>query len=190
MLSVLADGHTLHRHGHGMMIPMRFTRDPVSVLFDGPARRMLDRAYARDGTWVGGRIPDPTPAHRSYLSGLGINPDTRDDVGVTLNARTRWARGFVRALEYQHRWYSGAPDGGGWRDRKRARPRQDLGLRIDVGRALGGGRQAGTLLRPGRAVRIQVRSGAKRWVRDNRTSRQRWDLSESARSDASRRDWA
>jgi hypothetical protein len=169
---------------------MRFARDPVSELFDGAARRLLARAYARPGVWVAGRIPDPTGAHRSYLSGRGIDPAARDTAGVTLDARTRWARGFVRALQYQHRWFSGSPDGGGWRDRKRARPRQDMGLSVQVGRALAGGRQAGTLLRPGRAVRIQVRPGAKRWVRAHLDGDERWDVSESARSDPADRDWS
>jgi hypothetical protein len=166
-----------------------FARDPVSVLFDGAAQRLLSRAYARQGSWVAGRIPDPRDSHRSYLAGLGIDPDERDRVGVTLDARTRWARGFVRALEYQHKWWSQDPDTGGWRERKRATARNDLGLVVDVGRRLAGGRQAGTALRPGRAVRIQMRPGARAWVAANRAAGQRWDESAAARSGPQTRDW-
>src|SRR5262252_6339767 len=129
---------------------MPYRRDPVSELFDAGARRLLARAYARPGQWAGTRLANPSPQHLAYLSSLGINPLSRDDKSGAgkLNARTRWGRGFVRALYYQHRNYSDAP-GGGWRDAKRTTPRSDLSLVVEVGRALPGGRQAGTVLRPG-----------------------------------------
>ena len=123
----------------------------MSVLFDDGARRLLARAYARPGQWAGTRLANPTLAHRGYLASLGIDPmgpDGKSGEG-TLNARTRWARGFVRALNYQH---------------KRTQ-KAYLGLIIEVGRAMPGGKQAGTLLVPGRAVRIKVMRGGTAHVR-------------------------
>jgi hypothetical protein len=139
---------------------MTFRRDPVSVLFDDPARRLLERAYGRPETWIRTRLANPEPRHVTYLAALGINPMGPDDKSGAgrLNARTRWARGFVRALYYQHRWLSDAP-GGGWRGGGRMQPRRDLGLQVEVGRAMPGGRQAGTLLRPGREIRVRAVRG-------------------------------
>ncbi len=122
---------------------MAYARDPVSVLFDPGARALLARAYARPGQWAGTRLSNPSAAHLAYLAGLGI---------------------FVRALNYQHKWWSDAP-GGGWRSSKRTVPRGDVGLIVEVGRAMPGGRQAGTLLVPGRAVRVKVMRGARQHVR-------------------------
>ena len=138
--------------------PMPLTEaDPVSELFDAGARRLLERAYARPGAWAGTRLANPAPRHVTYLAALGINPMGPDDKSGAgrLNARTRWARGFVRSLYYQHRWFSDAP-GGGWRPARRLQPRRDLGLEVEVGRAMPGGRQAGTVLLAGRAVRVRA----------------------------------
>ncbi len=164
-----------------------YSRDPVSVLFDPGARALLARAYARPGQWAGTRLSNPSPAHRAYLAGLGIDPmgpDSKSGAG-TLNARTRWARGFVRSLNYQHKWWSDAP-GGGWRSTRRTAPRADLGLIIEVGRAMPGGTQAGTLLVPGRAVRVKVMRGARQHVR--RKVAQVYTEG-NGRADPARRDW-
>lgn len=135
------------------------------------------------------RLADPTPAHRSYLASVGIDPDGPDDKSGAgaLNARTRWGRGFVRALYYQHKWWSDAPGGGGWRDTKRAAPRGDLSLVIEVGRALPGGRQEGTLLRPGRAVRVKAVRGGRAHVRNS--AGLSFTLDGRGQSDPQERDW-
>ncbi|HVH79719.1 MAG TPA: hypothetical protein VM782_10040, partial [Stellaceae bacterium] len=99
---------------------MPFSRDPVSQLFDAGARQLLERAYAARGGWVGTRLADPTPRHRAVLALLGINPDAPDDAaaaGRGLDAKSRWGRGFVRALYYQHKLW--AASGGGWRRSRR-----------------------------------------------------------------------
>jgi len=169
---------------------MAYARDPVSVLFDAPARRMLTRAYARPGQWVGARLANPSPRHLAYLAGLGINPfgpDGKSGDG-RVNARTRWARGFVRALNYQHKWFSEAPGAGGWRGERRTVPRGDLSLVVEVGRAGAGGRQAGTLLLPGRAVRVKAVRGGRAHVR--RSAEPSFTLEGEGRSDPERRDWA
>src|SRR5262252_8845746 len=96
------------------------------------------------------RLANPSPRHLAYLASLGIDPYSGDDKSGDgkLNARTRWGRGFVRALYYQHKWWSDSPDGGGWRDSKRTVARSDLSLVVEVGRSLPGGQQAGSVLRP------------------------------------------
>jgi len=137
---------------------MAYRRDPVSVLFDAGARRLLDRAYAKPGTWVGTRLADPGPRHAAYLVALGINPAGPDDASVEggqgLNAKSRWARGFVRAIYYQHKWWSSG-GGPGWRESKRSVARHAGALQIEVGRrvpVLG-------VIPAGRAVRIRIRAG-------------------------------
>ena len=137
---------------------MPFARDPVSVMFDDGARALLGRAYAARGSWVSTRLADPGPRHVAQLALLGVNPYGPDDPSVAgghgLDARTRWARGFVRALYYQHRWYSSA-GGKGWRRAKRSAPGGRGALEVKVGprvRALG-------VLPAGREIRVRVHPG-------------------------------
>lgn len=127
-----------------------YRRDPVSVLFDAGAARLLARAYAAQNQWVGTRLANPSASQVAHFSALGIDvtgPDGKSGQGI-LNARTRWARGFVRALNYQH---------------KRS-AKSYLGLQVEVGRALPGGQQAGTALVPGRRVQIKVTRGGRSHV--------------------------
>ena len=172
---------------HNSYVP--FQRDPVSELFDAGARQLLARAYAKPGTWQATRLANPSPRHLAYLSSLGIDPHGRDDKSGSgrLNARTRWARGFVRALYYQHKWWSGSPTGGTWRAERRPEPRGDRSLVVEVGRALPGGRQAGSVLHPGRAVRVKVVSGGRAHVRSSADLS--FTLDGRGQSDARARDW-
>jgi hypothetical protein len=166
-----------------------YKRDPVSELFDDGARALLARAYARPGQWAGTRLRNPSPRHLASLASQGINPNGPDDKSGAggLNARTRWARGFVRALYYQHKWWSGAPDGGTWRQAKRTVPRGSPSLVVEVGRALSGGRQAGSVLQPGRAVRVKVVTGGRAHVRGS--SAPSYTLDGIGQSDPQARDW-
>lgn len=136
---------------------MPYQRDPLSELFDDAARRLLARAYANPGRWAATRLADPTMAHIRFANSHGIYPESRDTAPGG-EARTRWGRAFVRSLYYQHKWWS-AGGSDGWRDRKRTAPRESGGLVVEVGRRLPGGAQAGTLLRPGRAVRVKLERG-------------------------------
>ena len=86
-------------------------RDPVSVLWDGPARALLRRAIDAKGEWQGTRIADPSERQRAMIRALGINVNARDNPsaqggrargGHGINAKTRWARGFVRAVFYHN----------------------------------------------------------------------------------------
>jgi len=137
---------------------------------------------------VGARLDNPSAAHRAQLGALGIDPDGPDDKSGTggLNARSRWGRGFVRALYYQHRNWSGAPGGGNWRATRRVVPRRGASLVVEVGRRLPGSRQAGVLL-PGRAVRVMVTTGGREHVR--RSTAPSFTLDGAGQSIAEDRGW-
>lgn len=150
-----------------------YQRDPVSVLFDAGAARLLERAYAQQGRAVTTRLANPTPNQVAHFAALGIDvngPDGKSGQGV-LNARSRWARGFIRSLNYQHKRSTKAY----------------LGLIVEVGRALPGGAQAGTRLVPGRQVTVKVMRGGRSHVQ------RKGGLVYTegpGRSDPAARDWA
>ncbi len=129
------------------------SRDPVSELMDSGARRLLARAYASPGRWQGTRLAAPGDRHRAWARSRGIDIDGPDPVPRGgLNARSRWARGFVRSLYHHHRWYS---DSGGLRSERRTSPRNGQALQVEVGRAVG---PLG-VLPAGRAIRVRVVKG-------------------------------
>jgi hypothetical protein len=90
---------------------MPYSRDPVSVELNSWARRLLDRAYDRPGQWVAARLANPNPGQVRALRSQGIDPSGPDNKSGAgrVNARTRWGRGAVRALYYNHVWLSDAP---------------------------------------------------------------------------------
>lgn len=136
----------------------QYARDPISELFDPAARKLLARSYGRPGMWTDTRLASPSPRHLAYLAGLGINPLAPDPAqtlsGTRIDARSAWARGFVRAVYYQHRWYYRAQSGG-LGELRRLVPNDALAVRFRVGRlqpALGvipAGRQVGIMVLPG-----------------------------------------
>ena len=71
---------------------MVYRRDPLSVRFDLPARRLVERAYERKGEWVYGFLPPPGPKARAWMASQGINPYERDRWG-----ELRYIRAFKRA---------------------------------------------------------------------------------------------
>lgn len=118
-------------------------RDPVSVLFDTGNRRLLERAYARRGQWQATRIANPSPELAARLvAAYGINWRGRDNAvtqsGKKLDARTRWARGWVRSLYYVNKGSHGGPGGA---------------IEVEIGRAL----PVRGVIPAGRAVRVRVR---------------------------------
>ncbi len=142
---------------------MAHPRDPVSEAFDAAARRLLERAYAARGQWVQAWLPDPTVRQRTRWIEIGINVDAPDNGGSAagggaggLDAKTRWARGFVRSLNYQHKWWSGT-SGRGWRQSRRTAPRSAGGLRVEIGRHVPGNPGGG--LPPRRRVRVKLEAG-------------------------------
>jgi hypothetical protein len=144
------------------------TRDPVSIPFDTSARRLLGKAYASPGTWQQAWLPDPSIRQRTHYTGMGINVSGPDPLpkGGGLDAKTRWARGFVRAMYFQHKWYSGTR-GSGWRAERRTSPRSANGLRIMVGRHVPASPQFDPRqpelggLPPRRRIRVQLAAGGK-----------------------------
>jgi hypothetical protein len=163
-----------------------YERDPVSVLWDPAAAALLERARGARGGWQGTRVADPSDRQRAYLRAIGINPN-RADVpsaqggkargGAGLNTKTRWVRGFARAV-----WYAN--------DKRHGGP--GLALQLEVGRW----KPAGVRVPSGYAVRLRVRRGgsvairaveakaerARIWVGENEHGG-RW-------SDPQLRDWA
>lgn len=85
---------------------MPYARDPVSLLWDRAAAHALAQAYAAKGGWYSTRVKDPTPVQVERFAALGIHVLGRDNAatrsGKRMNARSRWCRGFVRALYYQN----------------------------------------------------------------------------------------
>lgn len=145
---------------------MTTTRDPVSVLFDTGAAELLRRAYAAGrGTWAGTRLGDPGPQTRLWLISLGVDWQGPDAPAVAdpaarggLDCKDRWTRAFVRALYYQHRWYSG---GDGPRAGRRLTANRAGALQVDVGRRL----PPLGIFPAGRAVRIRVLQGGRNAIR-------------------------
>jgi hypothetical protein len=133
-------------------------RDPVSVLFDAGARAQLSRAYADRGAWKETRLQPPEGRHVAYLARLGIDPFGPDDASVRgrpgLDAGTRWARGYIRAVYYQHINHS--QEGGGWTPGKRAEPRPGRLIEIRVG----GHRRALGVIPAGQLVAVRWRPAA------------------------------
>ena len=167
--------HTMH---------VAYSRDPVSVLFDAGARRLLERAYARPGHWAGTVLADPGPRHRSWAANRGIDLMAADRIGDG-RARTRWARGFTRALYYQHKWYSGRE---GFRGQRRRTYRTSGGLVVEVGRV----KPAVGVIPRGRAVRVMLVVGgkAKKAAVAELPPAQQWAEQGPAWADPAARDWA
>lgn len=113
---------------------MRLERDPVSEVFDSGARALLDRAYRGPVEWHPTRLQDPEARHWAAFAGINLlGPDDASTPGRGLDARSRWARAFVRALFHQHKWHSG-PAPGVWRGDRRAVARSAAELEVRVGR--------------------------------------------------------
>jgi hypothetical protein len=163
------------------------------VHFQTAASQLLARAYAAGrNTWVQTRLTDPTPrqVQRWKMSdGIDVTgPDKPSAAGGKgLDAKSRWARAFVRALYRQHKNWAGRKPSGS--------------LRVEVGRHVPAspqfdpGHPAAGGFPPGRAVRIQVASGGQAALRavrrqpdssriyaDNGKPALRW-------ADAAKRDW-
>lgn len=111
-------------------------RDPVSIQFDGGAEQLLAKARgAGRGVWVSTLLADPTLAQARAWGARGIDvtgPDPLPRGG--LEARTRWARAFVRALYYN---------------------RGTAPIQVEVGRHLPASGRAPA----GRQVRLRLRAG-------------------------------
>jgi hypothetical protein len=113
---------------------------------DKGAARLLERAYARPGAWVGTRLARPTTRHQAWAASIGIRLDGPDTAAGGL-ARDRWTRAFIRAVYYQHKWFY--REGQGLTRERRTAANQSKALQYEVG----------VLAGPGRAVRIRIQQG-------------------------------
>jgi hypothetical protein len=169
-------------------MPPGSKRDPLSVAFDRGARALLQRAYDHPGQWQATRVAVPSPRQATALRQRGINPYGPDPVpkGGGLDARTRWMRGFIRALYYQHKWWSG---GGGrqFRSAKRTTARHTGALIVEVGRVM----PARGVIPAGRVVRVQLARGgqAKSKAVDRMPEREQWANDGPRRAQLVWRDW-
>lgn len=128
------------------------------MLFDIPARRLLERAYGQRGVWVSTRVADPGPRHVAWAARLGINVLGRDNAstrsGRHQDMRTRWVRAYVRALYYQHKWFS-PTSGTVLRAQRRTVAAPHGALEVRVGRRL----NVLGVLPAGRQVEVRIRAG-------------------------------
>lgn len=168
-----------------------YTRDPVSVLLDRGARKLLERAYATPGRWVSTRLADPTPAHVSHFAAQGIDVTGPDPAARKINAHTRWARGFMRSIYYQHLWHSNV-GGRGWRADRRMTERKAGALQVDIGRhmpelgVIPAGRVVRVILHPGGQAALRA---AQRAPAADRIFSADGSAPGGAAADAGRRDW-
>jgi hypothetical protein len=135
----------------------RYERDPISVQFDEAAARLLRRAYARRGEWTGTYLKNPSIEWQAWALRRNF---TRQGPGALLGpddapggeARTRWARAFVRACFHLNKKFM-TSHGLEFGDAPRpngVRPPFSLDYQVGTVRIAPGGRVVG------RAVRIRL----------------------------------
>lgn len=79
-------------------------RDPISKWFDPAARRLLTRAYASPGAWVGVFVAPPSPRQRAMAAlEHGIW-----NLGELDRGEPRWIRAFKRSAYWHLRYYGRA----------------------------------------------------------------------------------
>jgi hypothetical protein len=131
---------------------MPVQRDPVSVQFDAASARLLRRAYERKGEWAGTYVRNPSLEWTAWGLRNGINLLGPDNAPGG-QARTRWARAFVRSAFYQHRHYYYPGRGLDLSDRRASPWGRPLQYQVGTVRLTPAG------LVVGRAVRVRTQSG-------------------------------
>ena len=168
-------------------MPSGRTRDPLQTGFRRGARSLLQRAYNDPRHWQVTRLAVPTPGQVAALRRRGIDPYGPDPVPKGgLDAKTRWARGFVRTLYYEHKWWSG-PGKQGFRTVKRTTARHTGGLQVEVGRVM----PARGIIPAGRIIRVRLAPGgrAKAEAVEALPERARWADDGPQRAQQAWRDW-
>lgn len=135
---------------------MPLERDPISVQFDPAAARLLRRCYRNQGQWQGTYLRNPTDQWEAWARRNGIRLLGADNAGRG-QARTRWARAFVRSAHYLHKWYYYETAGGLVLSDRRSVPTQSRALLFTVGTVRIN--QAGLIV--GRSVRLKVVQGGR-----------------------------
>lgn len=149
---------------------MVFQRDPVSVLFDRGAARLLTRAYERPGRWAGTRVKPPAPDQVAFALYRGINL-YRPDPGTG----DRWTRAFVRSAYHLNTWYVW----GGQLSGRRRMAKNPQAIRYQVGSWNAQGWPVRIMVTDGGASGFGQVPAAASYVRN-----------EAVRSDPAGRDWA
>lgn len=146
---------------------MPATRDPASEWLDRPARTLLARAYEHRGEWQSVRLADPSRARlaEAAIEGIDLQAPDRPSAagGKNLDCKSRWMRAYVRAIYYQHKWYSATRRSareGWWRER-RLEPRHAGAIEIRVGRRAG----ARGVIPAGRMISIRYVTGGRTALR-------------------------
>lgn len=135
---------------------MPLMRDPISVQFDPAAARLLRRCYRNPGQWQGTYLRNPSGQWELWARRNGVRLLGPDNAGGG-QARTRWARAFVRSAYYLHKWYYYETAGGLVLSDRRAVPATSKALVFEVGTV----RIAQTGLVLGRSVRLKVVPGGR-----------------------------
>jgi hypothetical protein len=155
----------------------RYARDPISVQFDAAALKLLRRAHSSKGDWVGTYIKNPSPEWQLWAVRNGWGRLLGPDDAPGGEARTRWARAFIRSCYYTPQAYS-YRDGLNLADRRPNGIRPPYALDYQVGAVRLS--QRPNVVVVGRAVRIRLLTGgaaahraaakvpdSKRWIVDN-----------------------
>lgn len=138
------------------MLVMALERDPISVQFDPAAARLLRRCYRNQGSWQGTYLRNPSAQWELWGRRNGIRLLGPDNAGRG-QARTRWARAFVRSAYYLHKWHYYETAGGLVLADRRAVPATSRAVLFEVGTVRIN--QAGLIL--GRSVRLKVVPGGR-----------------------------
>jgi hypothetical protein len=137
---------------------------------DTAARKLLTRVYKADGGWAATRLADPSPRQLAHWLSQGVNVLGKDPVPPGgFRAYNHWARSYTRALWYQHKWFSGDPDTGGWRSERRTSMRWP-GIEVEFGRH----RPALGVIPAGRPVRVRLADKRAARKRDRPESQWAW----------------
>lgn len=156
------------------------TRDPLSEWFDAAARKLIRRAYARRGEWVGVYLAPPSPLERAYAARMGIyNLYERDRWG-----EQRWVRAYKRAVYWNltKHGYSDAFRPGEFR----ASPWPGVSLEWETGKRIARANWAGR--RWAIRVRLHESGAAARAAVERLPPAERWVESEQ-RSAIDDREW-
>jgi hypothetical protein len=152
---------------------MPYTRDPLAVRFDLPARRLITAAYDGLGDWAGWVLPPPGPNARAWMRSQGIAPYERDRWG-----ELRYVRAFKRSVYWQVKWYGGlyglrgdrntASGGAGshWGAPVRVAWQTGRQLEPAPGQALGAWAVRIKIVPPGGATEAIGRASRERWIDD------------------------
>jgi hypothetical protein len=86
----------------GETVYVAYRRDPLSVVFDGKAARLIRQAYAVKGAWAPDFLPPPGPRARLWMASQGIDPYERDRWG-----ELRYIRSYKRSVFWILQHYGG-----------------------------------------------------------------------------------